>query len=92
MKRKIKSLLKWTCTLALSPIALFLVVALLVYIPPVQQFIVNLAAEKLSESMGMDFRIERVRLAFPLDLALHGVTACEKGDTLLDAQSARLDV
>ena len=92
MKKKIKSLLKWTGILALSPIALFLVVALLVYIPPVQQAIVNLAAEKLSESMGMDFRIERVRLAFPLDLALHGVTACEKGDTLLDAQSARLDV
>ncbi len=92
MKLKIRSLLKWVAGLALAPFVLFLLLALLVYIPPVQQFAVDTACRELSKSTGMDFRIERVRLAFPLDLALHGVTALEKGDTLLAANSLRLNV
>lgn len=40
----------------------------------------------------MDVRIGNVRLAFPLDLALHNMLAIEKGDTLLDANSLRLDI
>ena len=46
----------------------------------------------MSESMGIDFRIGKVRLAFPLDLAVHDVLATEQGDTLLEARALRLDV
>ncbi len=37
-------------------------------------------------------QLREVRLAFPLDLALHGVTAVEHGDTLLRANHLRLNV
>ena len=91
MKKAIK-IGKWAGIVVLSPIMFFLLLAILLYIPPVQNFVVHQVAHKMSESMGMDFRIEKVRLAFPLDLAVHHVVAIEKGDTLLNANHLRLNV
>ena len=90
--KKPKRLKKWLAAAALAPVGLFLVLAILVYIPPVQQFVVNRVAESLSESMGMRIAVKEVRLAFPLDLAVHRVTAVEQSDTLLAARSLRLNV
>lgn len=89
---KTKKLLKWTGIVILSPIVLFLILAILIYIPPVQNFAVRKVAENLSESLGMDIRVEKVRLAFPLDLAVHEVTAIERQDTLFAMKSLRLSV
>ncbi len=75
-----------------TPIALFLLLAILLYIPPVQNFAVHQVANYLSGNLGMDVRIDKVRLAFPLDLAVHHMTAVEKGDTLLNADRLRLNV
>ena len=58
-----------------TPIVLFLLLAILIYIPPVQNFAVRKVAAGLSESLGMSVGVERVRLAFPLDLAVHNVLA-----------------
>lgn len=90
--KKPKRLKKWLVAAASTPIGLFLLLAILVYIPPVQQFLVNRVAESLSGSMGMRIEVKEVRLAFPLDLAVHRVTAVEQTDTLLAARSLRLDV
>ena len=89
---KTKKILKWACIAVASPVVLFLVLAVLVYIPPVQNFVVKRVAASMSETTGVDFSIGHIRLAFPLDLALHDVTAVEKGDTLLDARALRLNV
>lgn len=70
----------------------FLLLAILLYIPPVQNFAVHQVANYLSGNLGMDVRIDKVRLAFPLDLAVHHMTAVEKGDTLLNADRLRLNV
>ncbi len=75
-----------------TPIALFLLLAILLYIPPVQNFAVHQVANYLSGNLDMDVRIDKVRLAFPLDLAVHHMTAVEKGDTLLNADRLRLNV
>ena len=64
--------------------------AILIYVPPVQNFVVHRVAEAMSESTGIDFRIGKGRLAFPLDLAVHDVLATEQGDTLLEARALRL--
>ena len=90
--KKIRKIGKWLGIIALTPIVLFLLLAVLLYIPPVQNFAVHKVAEKLSESMSMDIRINKVRLAFPLDLAIHNVTAIEQTDTLLNADHLRLNV
>lgn len=91
MEKK-KSLWKWLAAIVASPFVLFLVLAILIYIPPVQNFVVHRVSEHVSKSMGIDFSVGEVRLAFPLDLALHRTTAIEKGDTLLDARSMRVHV
>lgn len=87
-----KKAFKWLAGIISTPIVLFLLLAILIYIPPIQNFAVDRVAKSLSESMGMTFTVDRVRLAFPLDLAVHRVTAVERGDTLLDARSLRLNV
>ena len=92
MKKPIKKALKWLGITVATPIALFLLLAILLYIPPVQNFHVNQVANYLSGNLGMDVRIDKVRLAFPLDLAVHHMTAVEKGDTLLNADRLRLNV
>lgn len=89
---KKKKILKWLGMVIVSPVMLFLLLAVLIYIPPVQNFVVHKVADAMSERMGMRFSIESVRLAFPLDLSLHKVMAVEKGDTLLDARYLRLNV
>lgn len=92
MKKPIKKALKWLGITVATPIALFLLLAILLYIPPVQNFAVHQVANYLSGNLGMDVRINKVRLAFPLDLAIHHMTAVEKGDTLLNADHLRLNV
>lgn len=83
---------KWVGIVIASPIALFLFLAILIYIPPVQNFIVHRVSSTMSKKLGMNIQVERVRLAFPLDLAIQRMTAVERGDTLLHAQSLRLNV
>ena len=92
MKKPIKKALKWLGITVATPIALFLLLAILLYIPPVQNFAVHQVANYLSGNLGMDVRIDKVRLAFPLDLAVHHMTAVEKGDTLLNADRLRLNI
>ena len=92
MKKPIKKALKWLGIAVATPIALFLLLAILLYIPPVQNFAVHQVANYLSGNLGMNVRIDKVRLAFPLDLAVHHMTAVEKGDTLLNADRLRLNV
>ena len=92
-KRRIaKRIMRIFAWIVLTPIALFLLLAILIYIPPVQQFAVDRAAQYLTKKTGVRFNVESVRLAFPLDLAIHNVTAVEHNDTLLAAGSLRLNV
>ena len=76
--------------IVLTPIFLFLLLFMLIYCPPVQKFAVDKAAEMLSEEMGMEVSVERVRLKFPLDLSMGGVLAIHEGDTVLDARELDL--
>ncbi|MBQ3926763.1 MAG: hypothetical protein II706_07225, partial [Bacteroidaceae bacterium] len=76
--------------IVLTPIFLFLLLFVLIYCPPVQKFAVDKAAEMLSEEMGMEVSVERVRLKFPLDLSMGGVLAIHEGDTVLDARELDL--
>lgn len=78
--------------LVLTPVALFLLLAVLIYLPPVQKWAVDKAADWLSEEMQMDVSVENVRLKFPLDLSMGGMLAVQEGDTVLNAEELRLSV
>lgn len=84
-----KKVLLW---LFLAPIGLFLTLMVLLYVPPVQNFVCKKAATLASESLGMDISIGRVDLRFPLNLLAHDVQVVQQGDTLLDAGSLNVRV
>ena len=74
MKKSIQhKVKKWVIGIFLSPFVLFLLLAVLLYLPPVQNFVVHRVAASLSESTGMNISVSRVRLSFPLDLSVKGV-------------------
>lgn len=76
----------------LTPILLFLLLSVLIYVPPVQKWAVDKACTVLSEEMGMDVTVESVRLKFPLDLSMGGMSAVQNGDTLVAARSLEVSV
>lgn len=91
-KSRVRRALRWLGIVALTPLVLFFVLAIVVYLPPVQQYLVDKTCRRLSAETGLDIRIEQVRLAFPLDLAVNGFSAVEGRDTIVAARALRLDV
>lgn len=70
-----------------------LIIPVLLYIPPIQSIIKNIAFEKVEESTGMKIEIEHLLLKFPLDIDLGGITIVEaSGDTMVTASGAVVDV
>ena len=65
-------------------VAVLLALPLLVYVPPVQRWLVGKATEVASEATGMDISIKALSLRFPLTLSLEGVkvmgTAAQPGE------------
>lgn len=76
----------------LTPIVLFALLFIAIYLPPVQKWAVDKAADYLSEEMGMEVTVENVRLKFPLDLSMGGMLAVQEGDTVLNAEELQLSV
>lgn len=70
--------------ICLIPIGLVLLLAILLYIPSIQQFAVKKAVRVASEASGMQIGLERIRLSFPLDLRVEGIEVLTAPtDTLL---------
>ena len=67
-----KKLAKWLAAIILTPILLFLLLTVLLYIPPVQNWMVKQVASYVSEQTGMHISVDNVRLSFPLDLEING--------------------
>lgn len=78
-----KKFLKWTIGILLSPILLFLILSILLYIPPVQRFAVRTATEYISRNTDTQVSIERLRLSFPLDLKLEEFRMNDRSNGLL---------
>lgn len=79
----------WT---VIAIIALILLVLVLLYIPPVQNWIKDTVIEKVNQSPDMHVSIDNLRLRFPLDLEVDGITVTNPVDTMLNAAKARVDV
>ena len=68
---KTASTLKWTLGLLLTPLLLFLILAALLYVPPVQNWAVRKATRIASEQTEKRISVGSVRLKWPLDLQLN---------------------
>ena len=75
-----------------TPIVLFAVLMVLLYIPPVQNFLRKQATALASEATDMDISVERIDLRFPLNLLVRGVQVVDKADTLLSLQSLNIHI
>ena len=89
MRRKI---INWFAILLLTPIVLFLLLAILLYIPPVQNWAVKQVASYASGKTGMDISVDNVHLAFPLDLKIEGFKMIQPNDSLPQVKDTVADV
>lgn len=87
-----KRILRVLLTLLLTPLAAILLLALLLYLPPVQRWAVRQVATYVSQQTGLEVTVSEVRLAFPLDLRLGEVQAIQQADTVLAVGTALVDI
>lgn len=87
-----KKTLKWFGIAVITPLLLFIILAVLLYLPPVQNWAVKKAAAIASEKTGMEISIDHVRLAFPLDLGIDGFRAIKQNDSLPQVRDTIADV
>ena len=82
----------WILGILLSPLLLFVVLTVLLYLPPVQNWVVDKVAEMASEKTGMEISVGHVCLSFPLDLAIDDVKVIHHPDTIADVKRLVVDV
>lgn len=89
MKRK---WIKWVSWILLTPILLFVVLMILLYVPPVQNFLRKQATAYASQVTGMQINVGRIDLRFPLNLLVRDVEVIQTPDTLLTLASLNVHV
>ena len=87
-----KKRLKHIVTIAVIVVVAVLALPLLIYVPPIQNWLVQQVAEVASEQTGYDITVKHVDLDFPLDLGVDGVTVVQHGDTIADIRRAVVGV
>ena len=76
----------------LTPIILFVILMVLLYIPPVQNLLRREVTAYASKATGMQIQVERIDLRFPLNLLVRGVEVIQQPDTLLSLESLNVRV
>lgn len=89
MKRK---WIKWVSWIVLTPLSLFVILMVLLYIPPVQNLLRQGVTSYASDATGMQINIRRIDLRFPLNLLVRGVEVVQAPDTLLLLESLNVQV
>lgn len=83
---------KWTAGIISAPFILFAILAILLYIPAVQNWAVRHAASYASRQTGLEISIGRVDLSFPLDLNMSRVKVIQPNDSLPQVKDTVADV
>ena len=78
--------LKGALWVLLTPIILFVILMILLYVPPVQNFIRKQATAIASDATGMNISVERIDLRFPLNLLVRGVQVVQSENDAVDVQ------
>lgn len=77
----------------LTPVFIFTLLMILLYVPPVQSFLRKQVVSMASEATGMQISVERIDLRFPLNLLVRGVLVTQPVDTLgVERQDTLLDL
>lgn len=87
-----KKYIRWIVWAAASPFILFIVVGILIYLPPIQNALVDKAAQSASKALGMQIEVGRISLSFPLNLVVTDVEAISEKDTLLQLKRVQVNI
>ncbi len=83
---------KWVSWIVLTPLLLFILLMVLLYVPPIQNLLKREATAYASEATGMQIQVDRIDLRFPLNLLVRGVQVVQAPDTLLTLESLSVSV
>ncbi len=96
INRKIKRFFKWVGGIILVLILLPILLALLLYFPPIQNWAVKNASSYISKETSMNVSIGHIRLSFPLDLDVEDLLITSenkvKEDTLAQVKDLKVKV
>lgn len=87
-----KKVLKGVMTAILGLALLFVFLTVLLYFPPVQNFIVHQVASYASKKTGMEISVQRVNLVFPLDLGVDGIKVLQQNDSVPQEKDTVADI
>ena len=90
--RRGKKITAWIAGIMLTPVLLVALLVLAFYLPPVQQWAVRKVSAYASEQTGLDVKLERLRIRFPLDLELANLCVTTPPDTIVAVRSAIVDL
>ena len=87
-----KKALKWLGIAVLTPILLFLILAALLYLPPVQNWAAKKVAAIASDKTGMEITVGHVNLEWPFDLGIDDFRMLHPNDSLPNVTDTIADV
>ena len=87
-----KKTVKWIGIAVITPILLFMILAVLLYLPPIQNWVVQKVVAIASEKTGMEITVEHVNLEFPLDLGIEGFRMLHPNDSVANVTDTIADV
>ena len=92
--RKRKNIGRIVGLLLVAPFVVFVSLLTLLYLPPIQNRVVDMAARAASNATGMSIEVGQVRLALPLDLKLRKVVVSDslRSDTIASLGELRIGV
>lgn len=78
--------------IALAPFLLFFILACLLYVPSVQNWLVGKVTAYVTENTPWGVSVGRVRLVFPLDLGIDRFVLTQAGDSVAQQTDTIADV
>lgn len=92
MNNILRKTITWGGIVVVSPILLFFILSVLLYIPAVQNWAVKTVAQYASEKTGKHIAVDNVCLSFPLDLSINGFKMIQRNDSLPQVRDTVADV
>ena len=87
-----KKILKWIGIAVLTPILLFIILAALLYLPPVQNWAVQKVTAIASDKTGMEISVGHVNLEWPFDLGIDDFRILHDNDSLSGVRDTIADI
>ena len=83
---------KWIGIAVMTPVLLFIILAALLYVPPIQNWVAQKVVSIASEKTGMEISVGHVNLEFPLDLGIDDFRVLHQNDSVTDVTDTIADV